>query len=516
MSSWKWVALLVGIVGILLLLVNPVAEWLIVNKIQKNALLPYEATFKDVELRVWSGDVTIDSLAIDANAPRGFRFAVHAEKAELLGWNWLAYLLNNRVEVEQFKIVAPKLTWHRMAKTSPPDSTSSNSKNAIRLKSIAVQRIIVERGQARLYDSTGHSPMLAVDSFSTDIDDYQQRSRPGQDSFYLADGQIQVAELRWQFQHYDMQTKGVAVQWKDRALEINQFNLLPKYSKRNFSKKIGERKGRLDLSISGIEVQGAEFEQLLRKQIILQSIAVDQAELIVHEDQSVAKTSEQKSLPHSSLRQSPWGIHVDTTRITDSYVRYERYNPDRDTTGYIDFHDARLTVQNMTNRPSALRQDSVLQVEIAAQFMEAASLTSSFQFDLISSAYAYQGSMSAMNLQALNPISVPLAGRRVKSGQLHELQFDIEADHQVATGTVRLTYENLALTLLEKQGEKNVLSFLANTFVINQKNLPEGNFRIGSVDTKRDQTTTIFFHIWSALRNGLKEIVAPSLAEKES
>jgi hypothetical protein len=66
--------------------------------------------------------------------------------------------------------------------------------------------------------------------------------------------------------------------------------------------------------------------------------------------------------------------------------------------------------------------------------------------------------------------------------------------------------------LKKKTGDKGgFVSFLANTFVINNKNPNGKNLRIGEIDEERDPTKSIFNYLWKSLLSGIK----PSLGINE-
>jgi len=511
----KWAIGIAVVLGVFALSFNELVEWLVVNKIEKESLLPYNTSFKNVELRFWRGEIVLDSISLEVDEPGELQIKLTAEQAKLSGWRWLTFLLRSDFRADTFKIVAPELHWYQSATAATTDTSRNNPNSLIALKTIAVQHISIENGTARLYDSTSNSAMLAIDSLSTNVQGYTQHRRPGRDSFYINTGGVTVGELNWEFEHYFMQSKAIEASWENRALKIDTFKLIPQYRKGNFSKTIGEQKGRLDLSISGIAAQQDLFEKLLQKQIHIGKLSSEKMDFIIHKDKSVARRARHKDLPHFSLRQFAWGIRVDTTRLKDTYVQYAQYNPKRNATGNIDFQHSYISLYNVTNLPAAIQQKPFVEVDILSQFMGLTKLTSHFRFNLNTTAYTYHGTLQPLDLQKINPVLVPLAGIRLKSGQLHELQFQVDADDDQATGSMQFAYENLAITLLEKKGEKGLLSFLANTFVIKQKNLPGNNFRKVTLHSKRDKTRSIFHHIWHALKAGLRNTVLPDFVTEE-
>lgn len=84
--------------------------------------------------------------------------------------------------------------------------------------------------------------------------------------------------------------------------------------------------------------------------------------------------------------------------------------------------------------------------------------------------------ISPAPLNILNPLIVPLSNVKVTSGILDSLTMDVVGRNDMALGTMNMYYHDLRIKLI-KEGDpdqttfiKNVISFLANTFVIKDNN----------------------------------------------
>jgi hypothetical protein len=92
-----------------------------------------------------------------------------------------------------------------------------------------------------------------------------------------------------------------------------------------------------------------------------------------------------------------------------------------------------------------------------------------------------------MELTAFNPMLVPAAFVRVNEGRIKSLAFDFTYDESNSTGSLDLQYENLDISLLDKEdgSQKTFKTFITETFVLSKENLKEIN-RIKRVPSQQN------------------------------
>src|SRR5690606_34745986 len=99
----------------------------------------------------------------------------------------------------------------------------------------------------------------------------------------------------------------------------------------------------------------------------------------------------------------------------------------------------------------------------------------------------------------------------VASANIKGVRFDVRADDHRSRGSLRFDYDNMRLSLLTNDGNgerssKKVLSFLANSFVINDSN-PDANgkYHTGRINYVRPESYSFFKMLWQSLLQGIKE-----------
>lgn len=129
--------------------------------------------------------------------------------------------------------------------------------------------------------------------------------------------------------------------------------------------------------------------------------------------------------------------------------------------------------------------------------------------------YQYSGSLSNMDLTALNSFLETAEQLRIKAGVLQEATFEISVDSGRASGYVRAVYRDLTFAVIDKhtRSEKGIFnriaSFIANTFKFRRTNEPDesGSMKIGEVNYTRKRDEFFLEFTWFALRSGVGNVV---------
>jgi hypothetical protein len=160
---------------------------------------------------------------------------------------------------------------------------------------------------------------------------------------------------------------------------------------------------------------------------------------------------------------------------------------------------------------------AALVIHAQGSFMSAGTMNLRMSIPVASPEFSYQfsGSMSTMDLSALNSFLEPAEQMRIKAGVLQAATFEITVDAGRASGKVRAVYRDLTLAAINKRtgSEKGFVdgltSMIANTFKIRGTNVPDksGSMKVGEVKRLRERDETFLQFTWFALRSGLKNVI---------
>jgi hypothetical protein len=145
-----------------------------------------------------------------------------------------------------------------------------------------------------------------------------------------------------------------------------------------------------------------------------------------------------------------------------------------------------------------------------------------FRFDLLAAdgAYSYKGKLAAMDGRALNQITKPLGMLEIRKGNIKEMEFDVKANDRIATGKMKLAFNDLSIKLLKREKDRLVknglMSFLANAIIIRPDNPTESGVLITApIQYERSLAASFFKFTWKALFSGIKYSIGISPAKEQ-
>src|SRR5690606_27770497 len=144
--------------------------------------------------------------------------------------------------------------------------------------------------------------------------------------------------------------------------------------------------------------------------------------------------------------------------------------------------------RNVTNDTLALSRNRHMDAEMTARPMGSGTLRVAFSIDMLDlkGGYTYRGTLDPMDGRPYNRIVTQLLNAEIASAHIRGLTFDVSADDLRARGTLRFDYDNMRLNLLgaadQQKRTKRVVSFLANSFIINDSNPgANGKYHVGQI-----------------------------------
>ncbi|MGN6178037.1 MAG: hypothetical protein ACTHNW_02585 [Mucilaginibacter sp.] len=219
------------------------------------------------------------------------------------------------------------------------------------------------------------------------------------------------------------------------------------------------------------------------------------------------------SFPQVALSNIQTEIKLDTLLVKRINVNYSEYNRKSKQSGTITFNNTSGHIYNITNNKDALAKNGSSTANLTTYFMNRGRLHVEFNFDLIDhdAAFSYKGELGPMDLQSLNPATMPFAMVKITGGTLKRFTFGAKANSHTANGQLELLYNDLKVRILKPDstyGLKNkiVASLYANVFIIKHDNPdnPGDAPRSFHISYYRPDSVTFFGSIWKTLLSGIK------------
>lgn len=315
---------------------------------------------------------------------------------------------------------------------------------------------------------------------------------------------------------YHYSADSISLDSEKRSAYIKKFLIDPQLSEDAFVKSLPVQNDRFDFVLASIQVHHIDMQQLFKESLFVDSILIGSSSFKIYRDLSIPRDKKNRigSYPHQALSKIPIPVQIKKMILSNSFVEYKEKNTRTNQAGKIQFHDIAATITNVANTDEAIRKNNVMTAEVATRFLNKASfkVTWLFYLEHPKGRFDVKGNLGSMLLKEINPVIQPMGPAKIEDGYINDLQFNLAGNDYGINGTVKVLYENLKITVLEKEKgsrklEKKPLASFAANIVIKNSN-PAGQKeepRVINVEMERNTNRSIFYLIWKSLFKGIKE-----------
>jgi hypothetical protein len=237
-------------------------------------------------------------------------------------------------------------------------------------------------------------------------------------------------------------------------------------------------------------------------------------DVLINKDKPSGRAPSPPRMPNELLSAMPETLKVDSVKIVNGRLNYgERFGVGK-TPAFITLDSMQVLAEGFANHSDS---GGAVVVHAEGKFMKAGTMGLCMTIPVSSPEFSlqYSGTLSRMDVRALNPFLEIAEQMRITAGVLQSAAFDIGVTSGHARGNVRVVYRDLTLAVIDKHtgsqlGFVNGLaSFVANTFKIHGTNLPDksGALQAGNVHYARRADDPFFRFCWFALRSGVGDVV---------
>ncbi len=302
----------------------------------------------------------------------------------------------------------------------------------------------------------------------------------------------------------------------DKTLAITDFDIRPLSSKENWHKKHQYQKARLHLSNSDIVCKEIDFKKLLGgKGLNITELTIKNSNLNVFIDQKLNPCpSCYKPFLSQQLTAAKVPIDIPLVRIQNSKIDIDVSSKKAEQMAAVNFEKINATIYNITNLPEKINTNGFIKVDVEAMLQGKEKLSCEMQLALNDPQFSYQvkSEMDAFELTKMNGIFQFGTKAKIESGQLIQLNFEINGNNELATGDMNFMYDNLQVEFLgeEKIKPKVLLNKIINVLVVQEKNTGK-NFKTGKMYYPRKMNRDIFHNWWKTIQTGFKSSILPEI-----
>lgn len=325
--------------------------------------------------------------------------------------------------------------------------------------------------------------------------------------------ELQAGGIDWSSPNalYNYSIDSVAVSSANKTIRIDRAHIDPTKGEDAFVKSLPAQDDRFDFIFNDIQISDVDFDALLNEKLNAENMRIGNASFKVYRDLSIArdKRSRVGKYPHQSFQKLPMAISIKKLLMPNCFIEYKEKNPRSNQAGKVQFYSTYAEITNVSNRTNGN-----MVANVSSRFLNKAPIKTTWVFYMANNngRFDVKGNLGAMDVRDINVISEPMAPARMEKGQLNKFEFDLHGSDHSLKGTVLMLYEDLKVSLLErdkgsKELDKKALSSFAANFLIKNSN-PSGRNsepRIGQVEMERDPNRSLFYFIWKTIFLGIQQ-----------
>jgi hypothetical protein len=371
-----------------------------------------------------------------------------------------------------------------------------------------VDEVGLPRAKFALQDSAARDTVMRVqgDILVRDVGFERQI-----DSLAWREGEIYLNKIALELpkEWYKARIENVKINLKEKSLDVDSVKVSPMFGRRKYMRVMGKEIDHISGLVTNLKIRDLNWLTYPGPRLEVSKVLL-QLNLQVFRDKRYPFLKTKTTvLPSNFIHSLPFQLSVDSIKLLDSYVSYEEYPDNGDSTGIVVFDKLFATITNVHNNPEL---PEPIRMKAYSRFMGAGDLNVTFTFPYQPDQPNYlSGTLRDFPLESLNRMLGAAAKVKVESGIMRNLKFDVSYTMLKSSGQVELNYDGLKILSLRENKDKQqaispVKTLLLNAFVI-KKDMDENDEkseRTGTVEFYRDTRRSIFNYWWKSVFSGIK------------
>lgn len=455
---------------------------------------------------------------IDSNLCHTTDF-IAAKQVKAKGIRIMTFLMKGHLSFESIFVDSSKFIFHE--KILKKDSTKRNQKEF----TIIVDNLEFPNLSFEYYNSRDCKTESTFTG-STIVKDFNLGLYADRPLFIDVESLISKhIEVNLPEEFYAIKVRQITFKPPLKLLDIDTVRVEPYFSKLAFARKKGFETDRIEAIIPYINFYG--FSVFRNDSLSFRADKITtQLFMYVFRDKRLPFKKFRKQLPMEALNASGVGIDVETIVLNKSFIQYEEFPEEGDSSGRVYFDDLYATITNVNNLDKSRKGITKLVAE--SRFLGNGKIKVRGHIPWNTKLkHRVNGVIEDLDMKKLNPMLEPAVQVSVESGHMNNLNFSFAGSSSHSNGEIEMNYNDLKLMAFksekridrilkrkkpkneddeEKMRKASVKSFILNTFVIGKdmkKNLPEDK-RTGTIDFDRDMNKSVFNFWWKSVLSGIK------------
>lgn len=469
------------------------------QEIEKGLENEYDSSalsYDDISINAFGGSAVIRNLRITEGI-----FTLEAREVNLDGFSYSDYIQDKNITIDRVHLVEPLVVFNK-SDSIPGDKESEDD---IAEKQIKVKRFSASGGNIRIIENDSAPNSLFTSLKALQIQDIiiEKKAEGALLPFTYESISIDSDSLYYELSetHYMQSGK---FQLRNDELGIDEFSIIPKYTKQVFDQSIPYEQDWIALKIEKANFKGFKFQREQEMvSVTLASSSLKNAHMEIYRNKLLPDDTRIKPMYSEMLRKLGFLLHIDEVKVSNAYLEYQEKVLESRPAGKLSFHNIQANIKNISNREPEAGSASLITVEAKARFMGETDLSLNWSFDVHNELdeFKVSGRMGAIEAENINPFLVPAMNVEAE-GNIQSLYYDFYGNRNEAHGNMQLAYRDFNVNIL-KDGEserKSLLSRLANLIIKNDRMNEDVEQK--NINTTRDKTKSFWNFLWLCIRDG--------------
>ncbi len=312
----------------------------------------------------------------------------------------------------------------------------------------------------------------------------------------------------------------------EKSIRVDDIQIKPNYMKYEFSRKLGYQTDRMDVFFDGVSVEGVDFKRIIEDTYLYaRHIRINNTNFEAFRDKRLPFPEWHTSpMPQDMIASLGFGLDVDTLFLKKAKILYGEMVEKSVEPGEISFNNMSVSLSNITNDSLQILIDPIMVMNVRGRIMDKGDLNARLMLKLNhpSDTFAFNASLSKIDLSEFNSLSVNLFGVEIKSGDGAVDTLNIFGNKNYAIGQLYFPYRKFKIRMINRQkGNRGgigdgILTFLANNILLKSNNRRFGRpVRVGEIFYQRDPQKSIFNYLWKGVLSGVESTLGYKTREQK-
>ncbi|MDB5193541.1 MAG: hypothetical protein JWQ96_3104, partial [Segetibacter sp.] len=268
---------------------------------------------------------------------------------------------------------------------------------------------------------------------------------------------------------YQYRFSGFKFNTRLREITLKEFAIKPALSEAAFARQAKIQTDRFEGSLKNIICSDINLERMMKGEFIINTVSTSNNYINVYRDISYPHDSSLKvgKYPHQILSNLKVPVKINSFVASSTNVEYKERNARSESSGRVRFINSNININNISNVD--VKKDDKCTMNFTSRFIDRIPIKGSFTFYLNQDKFQFGGSVSkSFEGAVLNELLIPMSLMRIDKGNFKNVSFSFTGGNYNAEGKLAAEYDNLKLSFLRKDLEKNKykkknsMSLLAN------------------------------------------------------